>query len=514
MQFRYKRTLTQLNRQAGTIAKGIFFIGTWPARKLEEGLDYIYGYDKESGSNPRLNTRMVSIFLICLLISSLVTVLALQSPQFNNEAGWMAGIFTLACLLWMTEALPLFATALLIMGLEVLLLANPGGWRGLGFESKTSPNFTYFLEPLSDPIIVLFLGGFMLARAAVKRGVDAALAAWVLRFFGNTPPRLMLGMMVITAFFSMWMSNTATATMMITLLAPIFAQLPGEERFQQGMLLAIPFAANIGGMGTPIASPPNAVAVSALSRVGAPVLFLEWMAVALPFVLLMLFVAYQLLYRSYRPLQAQQKVTLERKPIDGKGIYVIVIFSATILLWMTEQWHGLPTAVVALIPIVAFTATGLLNKNDINSLEWNILLLIAGGIALGRGISATGLDLWLVDQLPDESPYMLTLLVLMTLLLSTFISNTATANLLIPIGISIAVSNAATSTLYIQQTAISIALAASLAMALPVSTAPNTIAYAQGSLTTPDFVKRGALLGLLGVSMISLAAYLLRLFYH
>lgn len=513
MQFRYKRTLTQLNRQAGTIAKGIFFIGTWPARKLEEGLDYIYRYDKESGVNPHVNTRMLRIFLICLSGAAFVTVLALRQPGFRNEAAWMAGIFTLACLLWITEALPLFATALLIMGLEVLLLANPGQWHGLGFETKTSPPFTYFLEPLADPIIVLFLGGFMLAKAAVKRGVDAALAAWVLRFFGNTPPRLMLGMMVITAFFSMWMSNTATATMMLTLLPPLFAQLPGEERFQKGMLLAIPFAANIGGMGTPIASPPNAVAVSALSRTGAPVLFLEWMAVALPFVLLMLFVTYQLLYRSYRPQHAQQKVQLERLSIDSKGLYVIIIFTATILLWMTEQWHGLPTAAVALIPTVAFTATGLLNKNDINSLEWNILLLIAGGIALGRGIGATGLDLWLVDQLPGESAYMLTVLVLLTLLLSTFISNTATANLLIPIGITIAVSGALGTSLYVQQMAISIALSASLAMALPVSTTPNTIAYAQGSLTTPDFVKRGTLIGLIGVSLITCINYLLRIIF-
>lgn len=177
MQFRYKRVLTRIKEQVGNLAKGIFFIGTWPARKLEEGLDYIYRYDQESGVNPRVNTRMLRIFLMCLAAAAMITVLALRQPDFRNEAAWMAGIFTLACLLWITEALPLFATALLIIGLEVLLLANPGQWRGLGFETKTSPPFTYFLEPLADPIIVLFLGGFMLAKAAVKRGVDAALAS-------------------------------------------------------------------------------------------------------------------------------------------------------------------------------------------------------------------------------------------------------------------------------------------------------------------------------------------------
>ena len=511
MQFRYKRALTRAQQQAGELAKGVFFIGTWPARKLEEGLDYIYGYDKESGVNPRVNTRILSLFLICLSVAALVTWQTVQSPGLRNEAGWMAGIFTLACLLWMTEALPLFATALLIMGLEVLLLANPGSWNGLGFEQGNNPAFTFFLEPLSDPIIVLFLGGFILAKAAVKRGVDAALASWVLRFFGNTPPRVMMGMMVITAFFSMWMSNTATATMMITLLVPVFSQLPGEERFQKGLLLSIPFAANIGGMGTPIASPPNAVAVSALGRAGEPVLFLQWVALALPFVLLLLFICYQLLYRRYKPINARSTIELPRKPIDGRGRFVIFIFILTILLWLTEQWHGLPTAVVALIPIVAFTATGLLSKNDINSLEWSILLLIAGGIALGRGITATGLDQVFVSLLPGNSPYMLSILVLVTLLLSTFISNTATANLLIPIGISLAMSNAAAGPLYVQQVGLSIALAASMAMALPVSTAPNTIAYAQGSLVTSDFVKTGGVLGLIALLLISRINWLLRL---
>lgn len=495
------------NTNAKKIAKGAFFIGTWPTRKLEEGLDIIYGYDKDSAVNPPVNTKILSVFLTCLIISGYVVYHFMTSTDYSREVSWMAGIFTLACLLWVTEALPLFATAILIIGLEVLLLSNPGEWKLLGFEDRESPGFTYFLEPLADPIIVLFFGGFILAKAAVKRGVDASLAAYVLRLFGRTPAKVMLGMMLITAFFSMWMSNTATATMMITLLVPMFAQIPNEQHFHKGLLLAVPFAANIGGMGTPIASPPNAVAIGFLNSVGISISFPEWMMISIPLVIIMLVITYQIIFSNYRPIKLDHIIELERRKIDGKGRFVILIFIVTIGLWLTETLHGLPTAVVALIPAVAFTATGLLNKNDINSLEWSILLLIAGGIALGKGMTTTGLDQVLASLLPQNSPYLFGILVVSTLILSTLISNTATSNLLIPIGVSLAISIDATNTFFAKEIALGIALAASMAMSLPVSTAPNTIAYAQGKLDTSDFASIGAIIGVIAVIIIILGSY-------
>jgi len=504
---RFRLVGSLFNTNVKKLVKGALFIGTWPTRKLEEGLDIIYGYDKDSGTNPPVDTRILSIFITCTLIAGLVTYWAIMNPEISREASWMLGIFILACLLWVTESLPLFATALLIIGLEVILLSNPGDWSGLGFEEGTNPAFTFFLEPLADPIIVLFFGGFLLAKAAVKRGVDASLAAYVLRLFGNTPPRVLMGMMVITAFFSMWMSNTATATMMITLLVPMFAQMPNDSRFQKGLLLAVPFAANIGGMGTPIASPPNAVAIGFLNSIGITISFPEWMMVSIPLVLIMLFVAYQMILSAYKPLDKSLQIQLSKRVIDGKGKYVIFIFILTIGLWLTETWHGLPTAVVALIPTIGFTATGLLNKNDINSLEWSILLLIAGGIALGKGMTITGLDQILAGGLPKESPYIFAILVIGTLIMSTLISNTATANLLIPIGVSMAVSLDASNIFMAKEIAMGIALAASMAMALPVSTAPNTIAYAQGKLSNSDFASIGAILGVIAVAIIILAGY-------
>ena len=177
-----------------------------------------------------------------------------QMGNLSREAVYMAGIFVLAALLWATEALPLFATAILIIALEIILLANPGGWMGFGFADSNSPDYRVFLEPLANSVIVLFFGGFLLAHAILKEGVDQTMAGAVLRLFGASPRRVMLGLMVITAVFSMWMSNTATTAMMITLTVPMFSQLPVGDRLRKGLVLCVPFAANIGGMGTPIAS--------------------------------------------------------------------------------------------------------------------------------------------------------------------------------------------------------------------------------------------------------------------
>lgn len=500
-----------LKSNAQNIIKGAFFIGTWPTRKIEEGLDIIYGYNTAKAENPPVNTKILSIFITSVLISIGVAYYLYSNSSLPKEAILMSGIFTLACLLWITESLPLFATAILIIGLEILLLANPGDWKYLGFSQMENPSFRLFLEPLADPILVLFFGGFILARAAVKRGVDASMATVVLRLFGNTPKRVLLGMMVITAFFSMWMSNTATATMMIALLIPIFAQIPTEKNFQKGLLLAIPFAANIGGMGTPIASPPNAIAVSYLHTLGIAISFSEWMLFSIPLVCIMLFVAFKFIYKSYKPDAEKALIKLQAAPIDGKGKYVIFIFILTIVLWLSENLHGLPTAVVALIPAIAFTSTGLITKKEVNSLEWNILLLIAGGIALGKGMNITGLDKTFALLLPENSPYIFGILLTGTLIMSTLISNTATANLLIPIGVSLAMNPVLGLDVYFaKEIAIGIALIASMAMSLPVSTAPNTIAYAQGKLTTEDFVKTGLKIGAIALVLIVSSAFGLR----
>ncbi len=460
--------------------------------------------EQYAGLKPPVLPRQVLLFLMAVLVSTGVVLLLFQQDAMTREAVYMAGIFILAALLWVTEALPLFATAILIIVLEIILLANPGQWSGLGFAQGNSPDYTVFLAPLSDPVIVLFFGGFLLAQAVLKEGVDKALAGLILRLFGGKPLRVMLGLMLITAVFSMWMSNTATTAMMITLVIPIVEQIPKGDPLGKGLLLAVPFAANIGGMGTPIASPPNAVAVSFLQQAGYGVSFLQWVLIAVPLMAGLLLFSWLLLYAVYRPKDKSIRLKPMPHAIDTRGWYVIFVFFITVLLWLTDRVHGLSTAVVALFPAVAFTATGLLTRSDVNSLEWHILILIMGGIALGQGMQMTGLDDILVSFIPTQGNLVLAILVITTILLSTFISNTAAANLLLPIGIAFALDHLGSDNPGPVQLAISIALAASLAMALPISTPPNTIAYSKGSLKTSDFTRIGILVGATAVGMIIL----------
>lgn len=453
---------------------------------------------------PPITSRRAQLFLLTLLIDIVVTWLLLENTNLNREAIFMSGIFVLAGLLWVTEALPLFATAILIIAMEIIFLANPGEWAGFGFANGSSPDYQEFLSPLANPIIVLFFGGFLLAQAVLKEGVDKAMASVILRWFGGKPRMVMLGLMIITAVFSMWMSNTATTAMMITLVVPMLYQLPEGDPLRKGLLLCIPFAANIGGMGTPIASPPNAVAVSFLQQAGYDISFLQWVLIAVPLMVFLLAFAWLLLVYLFPPQNPHILLIAEQRSIDRRGWYVIIVLVTTVLLWLTDRFHGLSTAVVALLPAVAFTATGLITRSDINSLEWHILILIMGGIALGIGMQATGLDTILVEAIPVQGQAIMAALVIATLLFSTFISNTAAANLLLPIGITYAIQQLGSeiSGPGPVQLGVSIALAASLAMSLPVSTPPNTIAYSKGDLESKDFSRTGIIIGLVSVVLI------------
>ena len=439
--------------------------------------------------------------------AAVATEAALTSEAMPREAAFMAGIFVLAALLWMTEALPLFATALLVVGLQLVLLANPGDWPGLGFAAGPSPDFRDILAAAADPVLVLFFGGFLLAQAAVKQGVDRSMSALLLRPFGERPVMVLTGVMTVTALFSMFMSNTATTAMMLALVAPMLAQLPPGDRFRAGLVLAVAFAANIGGMGTPIGSPPNAVAVGYLQQAGLQVRFLDWMQVAVPLMVVCLALTGWLLWRLHRPQAAALRIRIEGGTVGARGWLVVVVFSLTILLWLTDHWHGLPAAVVALLPAVVFTATRTLTAADLNEIDWSVLILIGGGISLGAGMGLTGLDRVIIGWLPlgaDASTlWLVAVLALATVLLSTFMSNTAASNLLLPIGISAIVSLSANGEL--REVAMAIALAASLAMSLPISTPPNAMAYSTREFSLRDLARVGAVVGAIGVVIVILA---------
>ncbi|QCK16834.1 SLC13 family permease [Mangrovivirga cuniculi] len=468
--------------------------------RLAEAYEIIKSISIISSIKPPVKKKNIKLFSISAIAA--LIVFFLMKDQIPREAALMLFIFIFASLLWVTEALPLFATSLIIIALEVVLIANPGEWKGLGFENNTQIPFAEFFSPLADPIIFLFLGGFLLAKASVKEGVDISFAGKVMKIFGGKPLFILLGLLTITATFSMWMSNTATTAMMITIVSPIIKQIPEERKFHKSLYLAIPIGANIGGMGTPIASPPNAVAIGFLKSQGFSISFIDWMIIALPIVIVLGLVAWLILWNINRPKSKELKILPIKNEIDGRGLYVVSIFSLTIILWLSEPTHGLPAAVIALLPAIAFTATGLLGRKDFNSLEWNILILIAGGIALGKGMTISGLDDIIIDLIPKESIYLFGIFILFSILLSTFMSNTAAANLVIPIGVSLAASLG--SEISELQMGMGIALAASLAMALPVSTPPNTIAYASGKLKTKDFIYIGSTMSFIGFVLITI----------
>lgn len=449
-----------------------------------------------------------SAALIVSVVAAVAAVeAALASGAMPREAAYMAGIFVLAALLWMTEALPLFATALLVVGLQLVLLANPGGWPGLGFEAGASPGYRDIVAAAADPVLLLFFGGFLLAQAAVKEGVDRSMSALLLRPFGDRPAAALAGVMAVTALFSMFMSNTATTAMMLALVAPMLARMGPAEPFRRGIVLAVPFAANIGGMGTPIGSPPNAVAMGQLQQAGIPLRFLDWMVVAVPLLALCLAFAGWLLWRLHRPRDPTLRVTVTPGPVGARGWLVVVVFAVTVLLWLTDSWHGLPAAVVSLLPAVVLTATRTLTADDLQRIDWSVLILIAGGISLGAGMTMTGLDRIVVGWLPigpgHAVAWLLAVLAVATLVLSTFMSNTAAANLLLPIGLSATFAIAGEGAL--PEVAISIALAASLAMALPISTPPNAMAHATREFDTRQMARAGALIGVVGTLVVVLA---------
>jgi sodium-dependent dicarboxylate transporter 2/3/5 len=348
---------------------------------------------------------------------------------------------------------------------------------------------------------MLFLGGFFLAMGASKFRLDKAMARVLLRPFGTRPDRIMLGLMLITAGFSMFMSNTATTATMMAVVLPVVAGLDAEDRLRAAMVLAIPIAANIGGIGTPVGTPPNAIAIGQLSASGVSVSFGKWMLMAVPAAAVLLLIAWWMLRRLFRSETDSivLNITAEFDRSRGARIFYAT-FAVTVLLWLTESFHGLSSSVVGFIPVVVLLATQVFTDKDIQKVQWHVLWLVAGGIALGKGVADSGLDSWLISLISWESigvTIIATAFAVVALGLSTVISNSASANLLVPIGISLTASGVVDLDPLI--VGFVIAIGASLAMALPISTPPNAIAYSSGLIQTGDMAKTGIIVGVIGL---------------
>lgn len=419
-------------------------------------------------------------------------------------------IFVFATIMWLFEVIPAWSTSILIIVLMLLTLSN-SSFKFLLNENSIHPlgkvlNYKDILATFADPICMLFIGGFVLAIAATKSGLDAMIAKNLIKPFGSKPENVLLGFILITGIFSMFISNTATAAMMLTFLAPIFRSLPKNGKGGIALALSIPVAANIGGMGTPIGTPPNAIALKYLNDpagLNMNIGFGEWMSFMFPFTILMLVIAWVIL-KTLFPFK-ERTIRIEIKHENKKtwrNTLTYITFAITILLWMLDKVTGINSNVVAMIPIAVFCATGIITKDDLAKINWSVIWMVAGGFALGLALNKTGLADITVESIPFAKWSPVVVLIISGLIcwiLSNFISNTATAALLVPI-LVIVCSGLCESLHKIGGTAtllIGIAISASCAMCLPISTPPNAIAHSTGLVKQNDMLKVGIVVGII-----------------
>ena len=452
-------------------------------------------------------------FLTRRNIALVIAVIGYLAPWFIevpglSEAGHrLLSIFLLAVILWVSEAIPLFATSSMVILLLVLTMSDASEdllWGGAqGFTDGAAPGYAMYFATLSSPVLILFLGGFFLANGAAKFGLDKNLAALMLKPFGTKPSRVLLGLMLITGFLSMWMSNTATTATLMAVVLPLIRALAPEDRLRAGLALGVPFAANIGGMGTPVGSPPNAISIAALGDAGS-VTFSQWMIFAIPLATVLLILTWLVLLFCFRSNTKTLEFSMVQKWNKSGPAWIFYITAiVTIGMWVTESLHGINSFIIGLLPVTVLLSTGVINTREFRSMEWDVLWLVAGGIALGRGVAVSGFDIWVVSLIEWQniSPmYIGGMLAVAAIFLSTFISNSAAANLLAPMAVAIATSTDSGTV----ATVAYVAMACSLAMAMPISTPPNAIAYASGAIRTPDMAKGGLLIGFIGIAVLYL----------
>ena len=424
------------------------------------------------------------------------------------------GVFVMAALFWILQPFPIWSTSVLVIVLMIVTMSD-SSLSPFRVDGVTMISHKSIMATFANPIIMLFLGGFFLAAAATKYKMDLNLARVLLKPFGKNPKFVLLGLMLITAVFSMFMSNTATAAMMLAILAPVLKLFDESDRGKAAFALAIPLGANIGGMGTPIGTPPNAIALGALNDavargdlVANPVTFGQWMAFGIPYVIILMVVAWLLLLKIYPIKMKEMVLNIEgagKFDTSPKAIIVYITFVVCVVLWVTgKNVHGINDNAIAMIPMAVFALTGVITKKDLNAMSWDVLWLVAGGFALGVGLNATGLAAHLIKTIPFASWSPLALMIgcgIICLFMANFMSHTSTATLLVPIlcAVGIACQDNLIGLGGVTALLVSVAFASSLGMSLPISTPPNALAHATGYTDTRGMAITGVVMGILGL---------------
>ena len=418
-------------------------------------------------------------------------------------------IFAFATLMWILEIVSSWATSIAIIVL-MLLFCSDSGILPMVNEEEVGKLLSYkgVMACFADPVIMLFIGGFVLAIAATKTGLDAQLAKVLLRPFGTKSEMVLLGFLLVTGLFSMFVSNTATAAMMLTFLTPVFRQLPPEGKGRIALAMSIPVAANLGGMGTPIGTPPNNIALKYLNDpegLNMGLGFGQWMMFMFPLVVVLLFISWRLLLKFFPFSQKTVELNIDGGMQKGFQSWVVIVtFILTVVLWLSDRFTGINANTVAMLPFCIFALTGVINKRDLEQINWSVIWMVAGGFALGYGLNASGLAANAVESIPFGEFSPLLILVMggaICYVLSNFISNSATAALLMPI-LAVVCGAMGDKLAPIGGTGtilIGVAIAASSAMILPISTPPNALAVATGYVEQKEMSKIGIIMGIISM---------------
>lgn len=418
---------------------------------------------------------------------------------FDSAILRLTTIIAGTCLvLWLSEIVPPFVPTFLLWTLTPLLLGS--------VDKKF--DLPSVLKWAMDPVLALFFGGFLLGVTAERYGFDKRLASVALRSAGKSFAKFLLLIILLTAFLSMWMSNIAAAALMLACLHPILLNFDVDNILRRAMLVGIALGANIGGISTPIGTGPNAIAIASISETGH-ISFLDWMSFAVPLSVGMLFVGFALIWFRVRRSHGEwpSKVSqLNAKRSSGENLQTrkagefafLSVFAVTILLWLTEPLHGVSASVVSLAAASILFLTRLLKKEDLLSVDWSTLLLISGGITLGKLLEQSGIVKIVAANVAWNdlnATLALFLLCLASAILSALMSNTATAVMLIPLAHALIPESS---------TAILVAIAASFGMPFVISTPPNAMVFGEGGVRFNDLFIPGIIIMLLGCLIISL----------
>lgn len=439
--------------------------------------------DSENKGKFYLKPILVSIIACAVCAFSLVFF---ENP-IQARAMLIAGI----CLvLWLSEIVPAYVPTFVLWALTAILL-NP---------LSNSFSLSEILKWSANPVLLLFFGGFAFGVASSRYKLDILLAKLAVRFSRGNSTKLVILTVCATALMSMWMSNIAAAAMMIAALHPLTSKLDAENSFRKALLLAIAIGANFGGIATPIGTGPNAIAISVVES-KHHITFVEWMSFALPLTIGLLvagILAIKFLYR----VKGEFEIAEEDVPALSKnGKAVVVIFILTILIWLTEPLHGVPSAVTALIAAVVLFGSNLLSRKDLNSIDWGTIALIAGGIGLGTLLEKSQLMEFWANQVSWSQmplPVQAFLLCFVSAFLAALMSNTATVTMLIPFAVSF-IPNPIIAVL--------IAIAASLGIPFIISTPINAMVHGEGGITAKDFSIIGFPLMILGCLLLALTGF-------